>query len=60
MKGIALIPWSHLLDYNVSMYKEWCNDNLDKDSWQLRGIYYPMLYFKHEVDLLAFKLKFGL
>jgi hypothetical protein len=41
-------------------YIDWCNFNLYTDDWYIEGIYFPIIYFKNEIDLLAFKLKFGL
>lgn len=54
-------------DSRTSQYIEWCDENVDKNRIKWRWDWYDVgqrrqhaFVFKEEVDLLAFKLKFGL
>ncbi len=38
-------------------YDKWLRDNLDRTTWDFKE---GSVYFKHKIDLTAFKLRFGL
>ena len=67
---LSKTPWDNVFKYTYSpgtlqleKYKDWCKENVGPMDWVYYGLHQKTpcnLLFRHQDDLLAFKLTFGL